>query len=215
MDFTGTTTSGSNSLTLDMTAPQSITANFAAQISQAITFTTNAPASAAYSSQFTVAATGGASGNPVTLSSSGACSNVLGTYHHDQRHGHLLGDCQPGGQHRLLGCNSGNGVSGSTIASGSGYISVTASSVASSIYPNQVDTFDATVTVTGAGPAPAGTGETISFYDAATLIGTGTLSTVDSNDSSTSITITGSKLTLGGNSITAVYVGDANYSQTT
>jgi hypothetical protein len=70
----------------------------------------------------------------------------------------------------------------------------------------------ATVTVTGAGGAPAGTGETVSFYAGATLLGTGTLSTVDANDSSTSINITGSQLTLGGNSITAVYSGDANYS---
>ena len=48
--------------------------------SQAITFTTNAPASAAYNSSFTVAATGGASGNPVTFTSSGACSNIGATY---------------------------------------------------------------------------------------------------------------------------------------
>jgi phosphotransferase system HPr-like phosphotransfer protein len=47
---------------------------------QTITFTTNPPASAAYKSSFTVAATGGASGNPVTLTSSGACSNSGATY---------------------------------------------------------------------------------------------------------------------------------------
>ena len=50
------------------------------QASQTITFTTNAPASAAYNSSFTVAATGGASGNPVTFTSSGACSNSGATY---------------------------------------------------------------------------------------------------------------------------------------
>ena len=48
--------------------------------SQTITFTTNAPASAIYNSSFTVAATGGASGNPVIFTSSGACSNVAATY---------------------------------------------------------------------------------------------------------------------------------------
>jgi hypothetical protein len=48
--------------------------------SQAITFTTNAPSSAAYNSSFTVAATGGASGNAVTFTSSGACSNSGATY---------------------------------------------------------------------------------------------------------------------------------------
>jgi hypothetical protein len=47
--------------------------------SQAITFTTSAPGSAAYNSSFTVAATGGASGNAVTFTSSGACSNIGAT----------------------------------------------------------------------------------------------------------------------------------------
>jgi hypothetical protein len=47
---------------------------------QTITFTTNPPASAVYKSSFTVAATGGASGNPVTFTSSGACSNSGATY---------------------------------------------------------------------------------------------------------------------------------------
>ena len=50
------------------------------QASQTITFTTNAPASATYGTQFTVAATGGASGNPVTFTSSGACTNSGATY---------------------------------------------------------------------------------------------------------------------------------------
>ncbi len=48
--------------------------------SQAITFTTNAPASAVYNTTFSVAATGGASGNPVVFTSSGACSNSGTTY---------------------------------------------------------------------------------------------------------------------------------------
>jgi kumamolisin len=48
--------------------------------SQAITFNTNAPASATYNTNFTVAATGGASGNPVTFTSSGSCSNSGATY---------------------------------------------------------------------------------------------------------------------------------------
>jgi hypothetical protein len=50
------------------------------QASQTITFTTNPPASAAYNSPFTVAATGGASGNSVTFTSSGACTNSGATY---------------------------------------------------------------------------------------------------------------------------------------
>ena len=48
--------------------------------SQTVTFTQNAPAAAAYNSNFTVTATGGASGNPVTFTSSGSCSNVGATY---------------------------------------------------------------------------------------------------------------------------------------
>ncbi len=47
---------------------------------QTVTFTTNAPASAVYGSTFAVAATGGASGNPVTFASAGGCSNVGATY---------------------------------------------------------------------------------------------------------------------------------------
>ena len=48
--------------------------------SQTITFTQNAPASAAYDSSFTVMATGGASGNPVVFSSAGGCTNSGATY---------------------------------------------------------------------------------------------------------------------------------------
>ena len=50
------------------------------QVGQTIAFTTNAPASAAYNTSFTVAATGGASGNPVIFTSAGACSNIGSTY---------------------------------------------------------------------------------------------------------------------------------------
>jgi hypothetical protein len=47
---------------------------------QTITVTTHAPASAIYNTTFSVAATGGASGNAVTFSSAGACSNVGATF---------------------------------------------------------------------------------------------------------------------------------------
>jgi hypothetical protein len=47
---------------------------------QAITFTINPPAAAAYKATFTVGATGGASGNPVIFTSSGACSNSGATF---------------------------------------------------------------------------------------------------------------------------------------
>jgi hypothetical protein len=79
-NFTGTSASSNNPFSLTMNSPQSITANFLAQGSQAITFTTNAPASAPFGSQFTVAATGGASGNSVVFTSAGACTNSGATY---------------------------------------------------------------------------------------------------------------------------------------
>jgi phosphotransferase system HPr-like phosphotransfer protein len=61
-------------------SPQPVTLTATVLIPQTITFTTNPPASKAYNSSFTVAATGGASGNAVTFTSSGACSNIGATY---------------------------------------------------------------------------------------------------------------------------------------
>ncbi|MGB8014143.1 MAG: Ig-like domain repeat protein [Terriglobales bacterium] len=61
-------------------APQVTETVNATQASQSVAFTTDAPGSAAYNSSFTVAATGGASGNAVTFTSSGSCSNVGATY---------------------------------------------------------------------------------------------------------------------------------------
>src|SRR5207249_2143198 len=53
--------------------PKSVTLNKA---DQAITVTTNAPDSAVYKTSFTVAATGGGSIKPVTISATGACSGT-------------------------------------------------------------------------------------------------------------------------------------------
>jgi hypothetical protein len=61
-------------------APQVTQPVNATQLSQAITFTTNAPGNAAYNAMFTVAATGGASGNQVMFTSSGSCTNSGATY---------------------------------------------------------------------------------------------------------------------------------------
>ena len=47
---------------------------------QTIMFTTSPPSTAAYNSIFSVAATGGASGNPVIFTSSGACTVSIATY---------------------------------------------------------------------------------------------------------------------------------------
>ena len=57
-------------------APQVVESVTAQKASQTINVTTHAPATAVFNSGFSVAATGGASGNAVTFSSSGACSNT-------------------------------------------------------------------------------------------------------------------------------------------
>ncbi len=75
---------------------KTVTATTAAQT---ITFTTNPPASAAYKSTFTVAATGGASGNPVTFTSSGVVQQFRLNLYDDQRHRDMLGNRQAGRQH--------------------------------------------------------------------------------------------------------------------
>ena len=66
-DATHAASTGSSSLTVG-------------KAGQAISVTTHAPASAAFASIFMVAATGGGSGNAVTFSSAGACSNVGATF---------------------------------------------------------------------------------------------------------------------------------------
>ena len=110
VNFTGSTTSTSNPLTLDMTAPESVTANFAPMMSQTITFTTNAPANAAYGSQFTVAATA-SSGLTVMFTSSGSCSNSGATYTMTSGTGTCSVIANQAGDSRVLGCKSGDGVS--------------------------------------------------------------------------------------------------------
>jgi hypothetical protein len=66
-DVNFATSSGSNSLTVS-------------KASQAIVINTHAPASAGFGAQFTVAATGGGSGNAVTYGSSGSCTNTGATF---------------------------------------------------------------------------------------------------------------------------------------
>jgi sugar lactone lactonase YvrE len=215
VNFTGTSTSASNPFTLAMSAPQTITANFATQMAQSITFTMNAPSSEAFGGSFTVAATGGGSGNPVVFTSSGACTNMGATYTMTSGTGTCSVIANQAGNTDYSAAPTVTESVMATMAGGSGSITVTAASVAGSIYPNQSDTLSATVTVTGSGPAPAGAGETVTFYAGATQLGTGTLSTVDQNDSSASINFAGSQLALGANSVTAVYSGDLDYSQTT
>jgi Lamin Tail Domain len=61
-------------------APEVTESVSATKLAQAITVTISAPANAAYNSSFTVAATGGASNNPIVYSANGVCTNTLGEY---------------------------------------------------------------------------------------------------------------------------------------
>jgi Divergent InlB B-repeat domain len=72
VNFTGTTESTSNPLILTMNSPQSITANFAAQIAPTVTFT-GAPSTAPESSSFAIAATTNSGATP-QITASGSCS---------------------------------------------------------------------------------------------------------------------------------------------
>jgi Carboxypeptidase regulatory-like domain len=85
--FTITSASGTCTVKYDQAgngnynaAPEVTETVNAQKADQTITVTTHAPASAAFNSQFTVAATGGGSGNAVTFSSGGSCSNAGATF---------------------------------------------------------------------------------------------------------------------------------------
>jgi hypothetical protein len=61
-------------------APQQTQTATVTKAAQTITVSTHAPSSAVFNTSFGVAATGGGSGNPVTFSSSGGCSNTDATF---------------------------------------------------------------------------------------------------------------------------------------
>ena len=82
----------------------------------------------------------------------------------------------------------------------------------SNLYSTQVTTLTTTVSVTGLGGTPTGT---VNFMLGTTSLGTAPLTMLDGNDASANIQLTGSQLTLGPNSITAIYSGDNNYAGST
>ena len=61
-------------------APQVTETVNAQKANQTINVTTHAPASAAFNASFSVAATGGGSGNPVTFSTRASCTNTGATF---------------------------------------------------------------------------------------------------------------------------------------
>ena len=77
--LTGTVSLSDNALNITGSTQTVPLSGGGSQVAQTITFTANAPASAAYGSQFTVAATA-SSGLPVIFTSAGVCSNVGATY---------------------------------------------------------------------------------------------------------------------------------------
>ena len=174
-----------------------------AQSPQTITFTTNAPTSAAYGSSFTVAATA-SSGLPVVFTSSGACSNSGATYTMASSTGActVIAD-QPGDGQNFLAAPT---VTQSTNASLAGSYAVLAS-LASVLYPTQSTTLTATVSGTVGGVAPSGT---VNFMLGANTLGTGAL-TPGPNNSTSSVTLLASQLASGANTLFAVYSGDQNY----
>jgi carboxypeptidase family protein len=86
-DFTMTSGTGTCTVMFDQAgdgqyadAPEVTETVNAAKANQAIVITLHAPFSAPYATGFSVAASGGGSGNPVTFSSSGVCSHTAGTF---------------------------------------------------------------------------------------------------------------------------------------
>ena len=82
-------------------APQVTESVNAQKADQTITVTTHAPASAAFNQQFTVAATGGGSGNAVAFSSAACVLEQRRDVHDHERHWHLLGQVRPGRRREL------------------------------------------------------------------------------------------------------------------
>jgi sugar lactone lactonase YvrE len=81
-----------------------------------------------------------------------------------------------------------------------------------SIYSNQTTSLTATVSVGGSGGAPT---QTVSFFLGSVNLGSAMLGPVDATDATATLSLSGSQLAIGNNSITAVYSGDPNYATST
>lgn len=174
----------------------------ATQLSQTITFTTNAPSSAAYVSSFSVAATA-SSGDTVAFTSSGSCSNSGATYTMTSGAGACSVIANQAGDSNYAPAPTVTQTTNAQPASSGTLLT----SIDSYIYSSQPTTLTATVSAAG-GSAPSGT---VSFMLGATVLGTNGLVPTGPTSSATSITVNASQLSLGPNAIFAVYSGDVNF----
>ena len=180
--------------------------------SQAITFTTNAPSTAGYGSSFTVAATGGASGNPVVFTSAGSCSNSGATYTMTSG----TGTCS------VIANQAGNSnysaapqVTQSAIAA----LATSTTTVASSENPsNSGDSVTFTATINGQfgmvkGRKGGNNARSMAVTGTVTWSSnTGCGATLVTTGNSGTATCTTSALPVGTDAVTANYSGDSNHS---
>jgi hypothetical protein len=117
---------------------------------QSITFTINPPAAAAYNSSFTVAATGGTSGNAVIFTSSGACSNAGPVYTMTNSTGTCLVIANQAGSANFAPAPT---ITKSVTATGP-FLTLSTSAIDfGTVYQGSVTTKNITVTNTGTAPA--------------------------------------------------------------
>jgi sugar lactone lactonase YvrE len=184
-------------------APATLTLTVnATQISQIITFSTNAPSSAAYASSFSVAATA-SSGDPVAFTSSGSCSNSGASYTMTSGAGACSVIANQAGDSNYAPAPPVTQTTNALPASSGTLLT----SLDSNIYSSQSTTLTATVSAAG-GSAPSGT---VSFMLGATVLGTNGLVPTGPASSATSVTLSASQLAVGPNTIFAVYSGDVNF----
>ena len=182
------------------------------QASQTITFTTPAPASAEYGSTFTVAATGGASGNAVVFTSAGACTNVGATYTMTASSGTCSVIADQAGNANYAAAPEVTETTNATSANGS--VSV-ASSLNPSVYGQSV-TFTATIQSDTSllkgrknGKKPMDVTGNVTWSDN-TGCGTTTVTSTPNTGTGTA-TCTTLVLAVGSDTVTATYSGDSNH----
>jgi hypothetical protein len=193
-------------------APQVSYSVAATLASQTIVFTTNAPATAEYGSSFTVAATGGGSGNPVVFTSAGSCSNTGATYTMTS----ATGTCSVIANQAGDGVNyaAASQVTQSTLAANANATVTVTSGGSPSVYGQSV-TFTATIS-SDTGLVKGRTNKNgVKRLDVSGTVAwsanTGCGTTTVTSGSPGVATCTTSTVPVGTNTITATYSGDNNH----